>query len=163
MSARLTAAFSILPLVAGCSHLLWKPHQPPPTDKPEVTVEGRACTPSSTAYAQAVAVACAEEFVRRNGYTADAAMAAQAVPEAIEWVAFPDPALTERRDTLEARAMTVCKPAGRWLVAFRYRKPGAAASRVVTMGPDFTNLTMDSQDLPDGNLGDPALSCKRLR
>ena len=114
------------------------------------------------------AVACAEAFVRDNGYTDTPALAdtTRLVPESIEWTGGWAARLDFRRGQLAPRAVAVCP----WItgsrtpgftVVFARRAP-APGARAVVMLADYTLLEVEHQDLDPAALWDPEYRCTRL-
>ena len=96
------------------------------------------------------AIACAEKFVRRNGYTslpasADSSMISREAEEPAGSVAE---LLDRRRDTLEPQAFGICVGnAGEgYVVPFRYRAGSKTRARAVVMSVAFDQLRVYPQD-----------------
>jgi hypothetical protein len=93
------------------------------------------------------AVACAEEFIRRNGYTSHpAADSTLLATESIEWGVS---LLEGRHDSLAERAFGVCTGGGdshAFTVVFTYREGSKEVARAVTMSREFTELRVQHVD-----------------
>ncbi|HYJ78046.1 MAG TPA: hypothetical protein VEW03_00390 [Longimicrobiaceae bacterium] len=96
------------------------------------------------------AIACAEAFVRRNGYTsippaADTTLLSTEPGDSVGSVAE---LLARRRDTLEADAFGVCvgENGEGYVVAFRYRSGAQATARAVVMSAVFGDLRVYPRD-----------------
>jgi hypothetical protein len=86
------------------------------------------------------AVRCAEDFVRRNGYTGDAATG-PIVPESVHPVT-----LEERQGMLDGAAVGYRPYPPGHLVVFRYSGSTGKTARAVTMSGDFDGLRVEHQD-----------------
>ncbi|HEX8832454.1 MAG TPA: hypothetical protein VF705_14865 [Longimicrobium sp.] len=126
--------------------------------------DARACRAvlGSSASPLQRAVACAEEFVHRNGYT-DAPPAADSslvATESIEWSGSLAELLASRRNTLEAQAFSVCTFGDEgYAVVFRFRGGSADHGRVVTMSPRFGGLRVEHQDFALSNVTERRVGC----
>jgi hypothetical protein len=117
---------------------------------PAAAQESRTCRLAEAARsAEEHAIACAEAFIARNGYTllpppTDRSMIAL---ESIEYAASLEELLRDRRGSLEPVAFAVCSPdeRQRWLVAFRY-SDGSSGARAVSMSTDFRDLRVEHRD-----------------
>jgi hypothetical protein len=93
---------------------------------------------------------CAEEFVRRNGYTSVDAQVDSTTwaAEGIEWASSVSEILTYRRNTLMPHAIGVrCIPKGCG-VTFAYRDSSfKCVFRMVTMSKGFRGMRMEHQDV----------------
>jgi hypothetical protein len=110
------------------------------------------------AYAQALskgaAIALAESFVAKNGYTnlPPEQIAARLDPESLEWGRSREEQVRYRVNTLVPKAIGIKKGTGRgqtgWSVAFDYVSGGANSEtcRVVTMSESGTNLVVQHVD-----------------
>ena len=96
----------------------------------------RAANESSECFA----VRCAEDFVRRNGYTLDAATG----PVARE--SIHSPTLEQRRGMLERSAVGYRPYPPGHLVVFKYSSSTGKAGRAVTMSGEFGDLRVEHQD-----------------
>ena len=127
-----------LVLVAGCGATQrageTKPAPTVPTER-ACRVERGKNEPS-----ECFAVRCAEDFVRRNGYTADEATG-PVVRESVHSLT-----LEQRRGMLERSAVGYrAYPPGH-LVVFKYSTSAGKTARAVTMGADFDDLRVEHQD-----------------
>ncbi len=86
------------------------------------------------------AVRCAEDFVRRNGYTVEAATG-PIVGESVD-----SPTLEQRRGTLERAAVGYRPSPPGHLVVFKYSSSQGKTARAVTMSASFDNLRVQHQD-----------------
>jgi hypothetical protein len=111
--------------------------QPAPAHEAE-----RAChvARAGTESSECFAVRCAEDFLRRNGYTMDAA----AGPLARESVRSPT--LEERRGMLERSAFGYRPFPPGHLVVFKYSNSTGRTARAVTMSGAFDALRVEHQD-----------------
>ena len=141
--------------IAGCS-ATQRTGGAQPAPEPEgerVCHVARTGTESSECFA----VRCAEDFVRRNGYTTDAATG----PLAKESV--HSPTLEERRGVLERSAFGYRPYPPGHLVVFKYSRSTRKTARAVTMSGAFDALRVEHQDfflsaagpMPDCALGGP--------
>jgi hypothetical protein len=99
----------------------------------------------------AYAVRCAEEFVRRNGYTTEPADpdTTQHAAESIERRS-PSERLAMRAGSLESRAYAICEGEGahRFTVVFRIRRLDVhGVARRVTMSANFGEMRMQHLDI----------------
>lgn len=135
------------------------------TQSPDPTPDPRKCRLSRAAdeAIESVAKRCAEDFVRRNGYTDAAADVDSIVRESFEsWSSVAD-VLRRRHKSLNADAYsTGCSDDGCG-VTFGHGGPRTpCAFRIVTMTREFTLMRMEHQlvmpapDTPDGQ------RCRRL-
>ena len=117
-----------------------------------------------------IAVRCAEDFVRRNGYTEapvdlSSPLAFEAI-ESIEWTDSIPRLLAERHASLEGKAAGICagdRGAPGYTVAFRRHTPTSAATgRAVTMSPQFTKLRMEHVDFILAAIAQRRLNCHPL-
>ena len=114
-----------------------------------------------------IAVRCAEDFVRRNGYTEMTADTSS--PRAFEAIERTDSIprlLAERHASLEAKAVGICtdnRGAPGYTVAFRrHTATSAATGRAVTMSSRFTNLRMEHVDFILAAIARRQASCRPL-
>jgi hypothetical protein len=87
--------------------------------------------------ADCYAVRCAEDFLRRNGYTTEPA----------HGPLRPDPqeegSVNDRRNLFYGSAIVHRRIGHNHYVGFRYRDSSDNVGRAVTMDENFTNLTLD--------------------
>ena len=136
---RVVALLIVLALAESCS-ATQRPKETQATAAPSgdrACRVGRANNESSECYA----VRCAEDFVRRNGYTLDATTG----PVARESVYSPTP--EERRGILERSAVGYRPYPPGHLVVFKYSSPTAKTGRAVTMSGEFGDVRVEHQDL----------------
>ena len=89
-----------------------------------------------TEHADCYAVRCAEDFIRRNGYTIEPASGPQR-PDAF------NASMQERRCMLYGSAIVHQWVSGGHLVGFRYRDSSDNVGRAVTMTGNFSDLKLD--------------------
>jgi hypothetical protein len=99
------------------------------------------------------AVRCAEEFVRRNGYTLEPATG----PISTESVYSPT--LEERRGTLLGSAAGYRQHSSGHRVFFKFSSATESHARAVTMNADFDNLRVEHQDF-FLSAGGPVPTCR---
>jgi hypothetical protein len=97
------------------------------------------------------AARCAEDFIRRNGYTSAPPDTSLGVArESIEWEASDSARLQARHGSLLPDALGVCpgaRGAPGYTVAFRYAgSTSDSIGRAVTMSPEFTELRVQHPD-----------------
>jgi hypothetical protein len=105
---------------------------------------------------EAMAVRCAEEFIRQNGYTASPAStdSTRWVLEAGEGDTWPN-VFAAREGTLEDKAATAQCSVRQCVVLFRMRRNAlACAFRVVTMTQVFTRIQLQPGGVQDLRCGD---------
>lgn len=123
----------------------------------------RACAvPMTAPTPEAQAVACAEEFIARNGYTDAEPDTARLATESIEWGSVEE-TLKRRRGSLESRAAGICGDATGYdhTIVFRYRSSQTGA-RAVTMTRHFDGLRMQHVDFILANVTAPRHGCRPL-
>ena len=86
------------------------------------------------------AVRCAEDFIRRNGYTS------QPVTGPLQTESFVSPSPEQRRGSLEGAAAGYVTYSSGHLVAFRHASSTRAVGRAVTMSATFGDLKVEHQD-----------------
>ena len=92
------------------------------------------------------AVACAEWFIARQGYTSSEATddTMEIASEGIELESDPAKLLAARKNTLQSRAFIVCTRPDGYDVGFRYIDAGGA--RGVSMDDQFGSLRVEHAD-----------------
>jgi hypothetical protein len=112
------------------------------------------------------AVRCAEDFVRRNGYTRLPADFAVPAGESIERAGSPPGLRAARAGTLEPGAAGVCtggEGAHAFTVVFRHADPAAPNARAVTMSPAFGEMRVQHQDFILAAVSERRHGCEPVR
>lgn len=114
----------------------------------------------------AYAVRCAEEFVRRNGYTtapADPDTTLHAA-ESIERRQSAGERAADRAGMLEARAMGMCEGEGdrRFTVVFAFRGGSGPHARAVTMSAAFDALRVQHRSFIRASVTERRHGCRPL-
>lgn len=96
------------------------------------------------------AVRCAEDFVRRNGYTTEPGDTTRLAGESIEFASSRKELLHDRSGSLKARAFGVCVgipgDAMYFTVVFRHLDPRYTNARAVTMSRSFGEMRVQHRD-----------------
>jgi hypothetical protein len=111
---------------------------------------------------------CAEDFIRRNGYTAAAptvterTIAYETITIAGSWREV----LAFRRNSLRPSALGVCSGSRRdslgFTVVFRYRDTAIGDARAVTMNRTFNALRVEHEDFSVAVVDSARLGCARV-
>jgi hypothetical protein len=114
---------------------------PPTSSRPGPPIEGQCGVIRRSNETEACfAVRCAEDFIRRNGYTSEPATGP------LQTESFNSPTLERRTGTLvKAAAGYAPYPPGH-LVPFRYTSGTTKTGRAVTMSATFDRMRVEHQD-----------------
>lgn len=143
-------------LLAGCAGRA-------PAAAPSSAVDPRACAvPMTEQTPEAQAVACAEEFIARNGYTDAEPDTARLATESIEWGPAEE-TLKRRRGSLESPAAGVCADSAGYpyTVVFRHRSSQTSA-RAVTMTVRFDEMRVQHREFILANVAERRFGCRPL-
>lgn len=133
----------------------------------ETAPDPRACRVAREAGEDdvAYAVRCAEEFVRRNGYTTAPADpdTTQHAAESIERRS-PSERLAMRAGSLESRAYAICEGNGdrRFTVVFAFRGGNGPHARAVTMSAAFDALRVQHRSFIRASVTERLHGCRPL-
>jgi hypothetical protein len=135
---RFTVSLVCLALVEGCSAT----QRPGDTQTAAAPHGERACrvTRAKSESPECFAVRCAEDFVRRNGYTLDPTTG-PVVKESVY-----SPTLEERRGMLARSAIGYRPYPPGHLVVFKYSSSTGKTARAVTMSGEFDDLRVEHQE-----------------
>lgn len=173
----LTNTLTLLLLTTGCA-VAHRPQRDRLASVQWPTANTCPAAPTTAAEgAEKEAVACAEAFIRRNGYT-DAAPVHDSTQLAAE--SYPLPLglaelLEMRRGSLEPRAYGVCRSTGwhAYTVVFRLASSGEdldprsearrqTTGRAVTMDGSYQHVVMQHREFSIAAIDQPHQGCRRL-
>lgn len=155
VGARPLIAIACAVLLAGCAGRA-PAAAPTPADLRACAVPMTARTP------EAQAVACAEEFIARNGYTdTEPGDRTRFVSESVERGSAEE-TLGTRRGSLESRATVVCADSAgdAYTVVFRRQRSSQTSARAVTMTARFDEIRVQHRDLILANVPERRFGCR---
>ena len=150
MRVLLISGHALLWLLVACEGSQERRQASAPADT--ITVDRQRCIlPSGLSPSDSAAVRCAELFVARNGYTD-----LPPHPDSSHWVGeFMDLGMEHRHDTLERRAVALCRGDDVELPAYRviFRRTEGEGARAVGLKADLSHMAIMHQDaaIPSGS------------